>query len=239
MKASPSSKPSPTALGEPQQAVAESRLAWLALALTPELGPRRILLAFQTLGEVARIFQLSLTELESLNFPAAAVQFLFDGRARGQAEEELARVSEQGGSVLVYSDEAYPEQLREIFDPPPVLWLRGDANLLSRPSIAVVGTRHPTPYGSGMGEMLARDLAGRRLVIVSGMARGVDTCAHRGALAASGRTVAVWGTGIDVIYPKENKSLAESILSGGGAIISECPLGTFPAPRTFPGGTVS
>ena len=105
---------------------------------------------------------------------------------------------------------------------------------LSRPAIAVVGTRHPTPYGCGMAEMLARDLAARRLLIVSGMARGIDSSAHKGALAARMPTVAVWGTGIDVVYPKENKKLAEEILATGGAIVSEVPMGTFPAPQNFP-----
>ncbi len=141
---------------------------------------------------------------------------------------------EQGGAILTYADAEYPERLREIFDPPPVLWALGDVRLLSRPSIAIVGTRHPTPYGTGMAEMLARDLASRRMVILSGMARGIDTAAHRGALAGNGSTVAVWGTGIDVIYPKENKSLAENILASGGAILSEYQLGTFPAPQNFP-----
>ena len=117
---------------------------------------------------------------------------------------------------------------------PPVLWVRGNAALLARPSIAVVGTRHPSPYGTGVAEMLARDLAARGMLIVSGMARGIDTAAHKGAIAAGKPTVAVWGTGADVIYPKENKKLAEDILAGGGAIVSELPLGTFPAPQNFP-----
>jgi len=124
--------------------------------------------------------------------------------------------------------------LKEIYDPPPVLWVSGAVHLLSLPSIAVVGTRHPSPYGSAVAEMLSRDLAARRMLIVSGMARGIDTCAHKGALAARMPTVAVWGTGIDVIYPKENKKLAEDILATGGAIVSEVPMGTFPAPQNFP-----
>jgi DNA processing protein len=115
-----------------------------------------------------------------------------------------------------------------------VLWVRGPVNLLSQPSIAIVGTRHPSPYGSGVAEMLARDLAARRLLVVSGMARGIDSCAHKGALQARMPTVAVWGTGIDVIYPKENKKLAEEIMALGGTIVSELPLGTFPAPQNFP-----
>jgi DNA processing protein len=212
----------------------ENRLAWVALTLTPGLGPKRILKAAQTLQDVSRLFQLSLTELEALNFPAPSAQFLFSGKARVEAEQELQRVREQRGAILVYEDEDYPERLREIFDPPPVLWTLGDVRLLARPAIAIVGTRQPTPYGTGMAEVLARDLASRRLVVLSGMARGIDTAAHRGALAASGSTVAVWGTGIDVIYPKENKALAENILVAGGAIISEYRLGTFPAPQNFP-----
>jgi DNA processing protein len=212
----------------------QNRLAWLALTLTPGLGPKRILKAAQALPDLSCLFRLSLTELEALNFPPPAAQFLFTGKARSEAERELVRVSEQRGALLTFEDEDYPEQLREIFDPPPVLWVLGDVKLLARPSIAIVGTRHPTPYGTGMAEILARDLANHRLVILSGMARGIDTYAHKGALAAGGSTVAVWGTGVDVIYPKENKSLAENILVAGGAIVSEYRLGTFPAPQNFP-----
>jgi DNA processing protein len=212
----------------------QNRLAWVALTLTPGLGPKRILKAAEALPELASLFRLSLTELESLNFPAPSAQFLFTGKARTEAERELVRMGEQKGVILTYEDEEYPERLREIFDPPPVLWVLGDVKLLARPSIAIVGTRHPTPYGTGMAEILARDLATHKLVILSGMARGVDTAAHKGALAAHGSTIAVWGTGIDVIYPKENKSLAENILVSGGAIVSEYRLGTFPAPQNFP-----
>lgn len=221
---------------ENQTAVAldEDRLAWLALILTPGLGPKRILDAVRTLERPAQLFSLSLTALEALRFPAPSVQFLFDGRARAAAESEWARATAQDVDILTFSCQIYPERLKEIYDPPPVLWVRGDASLLERPSIAVVGTRHPTPYGSGMAEILARDLAARRMLIVSGMARGIDSYAHKGALAARRPTVAVWGTGVDVVYPKENKKLAEDILASGGAIVSELPLGTFPAPQNFP-----
>ncbi len=155
------------------------------------------------------------------------------GRAQ-RPRRRSSRVEQAGGSILTREDAAYPERLLEIFDPPAVLWIRGDRTLLARPGIAVVGTRQPTPYGVGMAEVLSRDLANRRMVILSGMARGVDTAAHKAALQAGGRTVAVWGTGIDVIYPKENKRLAEEIVGSGGAIVSEYPLGTFPAPQNFP-----
>jgi len=106
--------------------------------------------------------------------------------------------------------------------------------VLTQPGIAMVGTRHPTPYGSGIAERLACDLAVQGLVIVSGMARGVDTASHRGAISAKGKTIAVFGTGVDVTYPKENSRLAEQILALGGALISEFPLSTFAAPQNFP-----
>ena len=212
----------------------ETRLAWLALAMSPGLGPKRIADAMRQVEKPAAILSLSLTALEGLRLPAQAAQFIFDGKARTAAEAELKQAAAQGGTIISFDCPEYPERLREIFDPPPVLWVRGDAGLLSRPSVAIVGTRHPTPYGAGVAEMLGRDLSARRLLIVSGMARGIDTCAHKGALVARMPTVAVWGTGIDVVYPKENRKLAEEILALGGAIVSEMPMGTFPAPQNFP-----
>ena len=210
------------------------RLGWMALMLTPEMGPTRIGRAMERLGAAERVFEASLTELESAGMPAKAAQFVFEGRARAAAEDEAKRVAEAGGFFLTREDEEYPGRLLQIYDPPAVLWGRGDRALLDRPGIAVVGMRHPSPYGTGMAEMLARDLANRRIVILSGMARGIDSAAHKGALDAGGKTIAVWGTGIDVVYPKENKKLAEKIVESGGAILSEYPLGTFPAPQNFP-----
>lgn len=222
-------------MGEVREIKEEARLAWLALVLTPGMGPTRCGRAVERLGGAAeRLFSASLTELEGLGMPAESARFVFDGRARKLAVEEAGRVVEAGAAFLTREEAAYPGRLLEIFDPPPVLWVRGDVELLDRAGIAVVGTRQPTPYGAGMAEMLSRDLAKRGLVIQSGMARGVDTCAHKGAVEIGGKTVAVWGTGIDVIYPKENKKLAEQIVETGGAIVSEFPLGTFPAPQNFP-----
>jgi DNA processing protein len=180
------------------------------------------------------VLHLSLTELESLELPAQAAQFINSGESGHMADQELEKLASTAATILTWHDEAYPIRLREIYDPPALLWVRGDAGLLSKPAIAVVGTRHPTPYGTGMAEMLSRDLALRGLIILSGMARGVDTAAHKGAIAAKRPTIAVWGTGVDVIYPKENRSLAEQIVSGGGVILSELPLGSFPAPQNFP-----
>jgi len=211
------------------------RLGWLGLVLTPGLGPTRIHKAVEMLGgEAGRIFDLPLTELEGLRIPAKSAQFIADGRARAEAEKEAKLVSAAGACYLTPKDALYPGRLLEIYDPPAVLWVRGDAALLDWPGIAVVGTRAPSPYGVGMAEMLSRDLANHGLTIMSGMARGVDTAAHKGALDAGGKTVAVWGTGLDVVYPKENKRLAEDIVAKRGAIVSEFPMGTFPAPQNFP-----
>ena len=169
-----------------------------------------------------------------MKLPAKSAQFIADGRALAAAEKEAKLVYDAGAMFLTPDDEAYPARLREIYDPPAVLWVRGNAALLARPGIAVVGTRAPSPYGAGMAELLARDLAHRRMAVFSGMARGVDTAAHKGALEAGGMTVAVWGTGLDVVYPKENKRLAEQIVLAGGTILTEFPMGTFPAPQNFP-----
>jgi DNA processing protein len=150
------------------------------------------------------------------------------------AETELAEIRKNGCGLLTWDEPAYPQRLREIYDPPPLLYVRGNPELLDRYSIAIVGTRRPTPYGVQLAERLAQDLAERGLVIVSGLARGVDSCAHKGALAsARGATVGVLGSGIDVVYPKENKKLFAK-MEERGAIITEFPLGSFPAPQNFP-----
>ena len=219
---------------EQRAATDEARLAWLALTLTPGMGPTRCSRVMQRVGDAARLFSLGLTELEAAGMSAASAQFVFDGRARSAAMKELDATREQHATLLTPDDSDYPEGLLQIYDPPSVLWVRGNPALLNRPGIAVVGTRHPSPYGAGMAQMLSRDLAQRGLTIMSGMARGVDTAAHKGALEAGAPTIAVWGTGIDVIYPKENKRLAEDIVASGGAIITEFPVGTFPAPQNFP-----
>ena len=222
------------AVAEPRAVSSEERHAWLALAMTPGVGPRRLLRAVERCGCAARVLHLPLTELEGLQLPAQSAQFIASGEAAHAADQELEKLAGTAAGIVTFHDEAYPERLREIYDPPALLWTRGDAALLAKPALAVVGTRHPTPYGTGMAERLSRDLAMRGLIILSGMARGVDTAAHKGALAAKRPTIAVWGTGVDVIYPKENKSLAEQVVAGGGLILSELPLGTFPAPQNFP-----
>ena len=207
-------------------------LEWLALTLTPGLGPTKARHLVDHFGGVQAVFRASLTELEAAGIPAVAAQSLGTGRSLELANDELARAA--GAQIVAFEDAAYPSQLKQIYDPPLVLYVRGNAEAVSQPGIAVIGTRHPTPYGTGMAERLACDLAARGLVIFSGLARGVDTAGHRGAIAGKGKTVAVLGTGIDVIYPKENTRLTEQMLALGGALVSEFPLSTFPAPQNFP-----
>jgi len=207
---------------------------WLALSLTPGLGPTKSRKLVEHFGSAEAVFRASLTELEGTGIRAMSAQSLATGKSAELALEEIARAAAAGATVLSMDDPLYPPRLKEIYDPPLVLYVRGNPEVLIKAGIAMVGTRHPTPYGSGMAERLASDLAAQGLVIISGMARGVDTASHRGAIAAKGKTVAVFGTGVDVIYPKENSRLSEQILALGGALISEFPLGTFAAPQNFP-----
>jgi DNA processing protein len=215
-------------------AAATHLLEWLAVSLTPGLGPTKARKLVEHFGSAEAVLRASLTELESTGIPAVSAQSLATGQSAELAREEIARCAAAEVTLVSMEDPFYPPRLKEIYDPPLILRVRGNPDVLTRPGIAMVGTRHPTPYGSGMAERLACDLAAQGLVIISGMARGVDTASHRGAIAAKGKTVAVFGTGVDVIYPKENSRLAEQILALGGALISEFPLGTFAAPQNFP-----
>ncbi len=210
------------------------KLQWLALLLTPGVGTGRARKLVNHFGDIGRLFSASLTELEACGLPAAAAQNIGLGKSLELAADEYDHARELGASVIVPGDVEYPKRLLEIYDPPLALYLKGDPEIIDKLGVSVVGTRHPTPYGVSMAERLSRDLAARGLIIFSGMARGIDTAAHRGALNGHGRTVAIWGTGIDEVYPKENRKLADHILETGGAIISEFPLGTFPAPQNFP-----
>jgi DNA processing protein len=211
-----------------------NNIYWLALSLTPGLGPTRGRKLVERFGNIQDIFHASLTELEAENLQAQSAQHIALGKSLELAHDEIAKAVAAGVQVLCREDTAWPARLSEIYDPPLVLYVHGNAEAVSRPGIAIVGTRHPTPYGIGMAERLACDLAARGLTIFSGMARGVDTAGHRGAIKAKGKTVAVFGTGVDVIYPRENKRIADSILELGGALISEFPLETFAAPQNFP-----
>src|ERR1700723_3260740 len=209
-------------------------LGWLALALTPGLGARMAGKLLREMGHPQQIFNPSLTELESHHPPAAVAQAIHSRRPLSDAAKELAAAQAAGCKLLTWDEPEYPARLREIYDPPPLLYVLGKIELLNRHVISMVGSRRPTPYGNQMAERLARDLAARGLVIASGFARGVDASAHRGALSSpTGATIGVLGCGVDVVYPKENKKIFEEMLQRG-AIITEFPMGTFPAPQNFP-----
>ena len=207
---------------------------WLALSLTPGLGPARIKKLVDHFGTAEGVFRATLTELEAMGMQAVSAQSLATGKALELAQQECMKAAEAGARIIALSDPEYPSRLKEIYDPPVILFVKGRVEVLSEPGIAMVGTRHPTPYGTGMAERLSTDLAARGLVIISGLARGIDTASHRGAIAGKGKTVAVLGTGIDVMYPKENTRLTEQIVALGGALITEFPVGTSPVPQNFP-----
>jgi len=212
----------------------DASLSWLALALTPGLASRLSARLLREFGSPDAIFRARLMELEGCNLPAPVAQAVFKKESFKRAEKELTATRNIDRCQLInWTEPEYPQTLLQIYDPPVLLYVRGDPQVLNLPSIAIVGTRRPTLYGTQMAERLGRDLAVRGLVIVSGMARGIDAIGHQGAMAANGRAVGVLGTGIDVCYPKENKKLYEKVLERG-AIISEFPLKTHPAPENFP-----
>lgn len=213
---------------------ADDYLGWLALALTPGLGARSAGKLLREFGSPDAVFSASLTALEAQHIPAAVAQTIHSGQPLSAAARELANTQANGCRLLTWDEPQYPARLREIYDPPPLLYVKGNTELLNRHMISIVGARRPTPYGNQMAERLARDLAARGLMITSGLARGIDASAHKGALGSpGGNTIGVLGCGIDVVYPKENKKIFEQI-EQRGAIVSEFPLGTFPAPQNFP-----
>ena len=212
----------------------DTSLSWLALALTPGLASRLSARLLREFGSPEEVFRAPLPRLESCKLPGPVAQAVFKKQAFKRAEKELALTRGIAGCRLLnWTEPEYPQSLLQIYDPPVMLYVRGDAQLLNQPSISIVGTRRPTLYGTQMAERLGRELAARGVVVVSGMARGIDSIGHQGALAMNGRAVGVLGTGVNVCYPKENKKLYDKVLERG-AIVSEFPLGTHPAPENFP-----
>lgn len=210
----------------------DPRAPWLRLILTPGVGPgqqRQLLAAF---GPPERIYAAGHSAIAAV-VGGPAARTLLDHDATPAVETALEWLSRPGNSLLTLGDEAYPPALLEIPDPPVALYVKGDAALLSRPSLAVVGARNATPQGEANAESFSRALSEAGLCIVSGLALGIDAAAHRGGLAGPGSTVAVIGTGADRIYPARNAALARQIAEAG-AIISEFPLGIGPLAHNFP-----
>lgn len=208
---------------------------WIALNMTPGVGPRVATKLLEAFGSPENVFHARRTQLESLRIKPETIESIMSRELDGRAAVELERVKKTGGDVLILDDGSYPSLLREIADPPITLYVRGDWQAcLTVPCVAIIGSRMCSTYGTNAAEMLARDLASRGICVISGLARGIDTTAHRGAIRSGGRTVAVLGTGIDGAYPKENKRLIQEILDSGGAVVSQFPLGTPPLKDNFP-----
>lgn len=207
---------------------------WVALSFAAGVGSRTAAMLVDRFGSPAACLEASALALEAAGLRRESIESLRGGQLRSRAERELEALSKLGAKVLTMADPDYPALLRETYDPPIVLYCLGDLRrALGQPAIAMVGSRRCSTYGKNAAEMLARELASRGVTIVSGLARGIDAAAHRGALEGRGLTVAVMGTGLDDIYPREHRKLAERIVESG-ALVTEFPLGTPPLSQNFP-----
>ena len=208
---------------------------WVALNMTPGIGPRAAVKLLERFGSAEAVFGATRAEVEQVRLPPEAVDSVIARDLHEKAESEIEQVRKLGGDILILDDGVYPSLLREIYDPPIVLYVKGAwSECLDQPCVAIVGSRKCSTYGQNSALMLARELAQRGVTIISGLARGIDAAAHRGALEGGGRTVAVMGTGLDEIYPRDHRKLAQQILDGGGALVSQFPLGTPPVSENFP-----
>ena len=208
---------------------------WIALNMTPGVGPRAAAKLLERFGSPEAVFGALRSELERLRLRPEAVESIVSRSLFERAEAELERVRALGGDIILLDDGVYPASLREIFDPPLTLYVKGNwAVCLDAPCVGVVGSRQCSTYGRNAAESLSRELAARGVTIISGLARGIDGAAHRGALDAGGKTVAVMATGLDSIYPREHEKLAQEILDKGGALVTQFPLETPPLPENFP-----
>ena len=209
---------------------------WIALNMTPGVGPRAAAKLLERFGSAEAVYGALRAELERLRLRPEAIESIVLRDRHEEAARELERLRGlPRADVLILDDGTYPALLREIPDPPITLYVQGEWEAcLDAPTVAMVGSRRSSTYGQNVALALARDLAGRGVTIVSGLARGIDAAAHRGALEAGGRTVAVLGTGIDDVYPRDHRRLAEEILEKGGALVSQFPLGTPPVAENFP-----
>ena len=211
----------------------EEEIYWLALKLVPGLGTRTCTKLLDRFRTPQAVFRASRTELEAAGLGGALAQSVSSGCTFEEAASQQEKMAACGAELITIGDPRYPQSLREIFDPPFLLFARGRLDLLNSLGLAIVGTRRPTPYGLAVSERLAGDLAHAGLTIVSGMARGIDSAAHKGALSQGGDTVAIFGCGVDVIYPQENRKLAAEI-AAKGLLVSEFPMGSVAFPQNFP-----
>lgn len=205
---------------------------WLALNKINGLGPRSIACIQQHLNCVSELFELSATELAALKLSATIIKQIRKPNWH-QVEQELNWAATAYNHILSYQSERYPELLKQIPDPPAILYLKGNSKIISEPQIAIVGSRKASQHGFELAKQFAFELSENGLVVTSGLALGIDAASHQGALASSGKTIAVLGTGVDHIYPRQNQNLAEQILEHG-LLISELPPQTTPKASHFP-----
>jgi DNA processing protein len=207
---------------------------WIALNMIRGIGSRTANQLIDRFGSPAGVFAASRLALQKEGLKSETIQELHDSEILDKAGAEIERLEQLGARVVTLEDKEYPPLLREIHDPPIALYVRGDLKgAVDQPCLAVVGSRRCSTYGLNTAQSLSRDLAANGLTIISGMARGIDAAAHRGALEAGGLTIAIVGTGLETTYPKEHKKLEDEIVASG-AVISEFPLGTPPLPQNFP-----
>lgn len=211
----------------------DEELHWLALRMVAGLGTKNAGRLIEQFRTPQAIFRASKSELEAAGLKASVAQSIASGCAFEEAAIQHQKMQAAQTQLIPIRDPRYPPLLREIVDPPVILFARGRVDLLASVMLGMVGTRRPTPYGQAVSERLAKDLTAAKLTIVSGMARGIDTAAHKGALAAGGDTVAVFGCGADMVYPAENRRLAAK-LANEGLILSEFPMGSPGHPQNFP-----
>jgi len=212
----------------------ESSLLLVALNLFPDLGSIKIQSIAEKYNSFSEFMKADAEEL--LDVPGIGKKLcerIITHRSKIEPYSEIEKATEQKVSIVTLFDEEYPERLKEIYDPPPVLYIKGDKSVLNNRSIAVVGSRKASTYGRRVAINFAKELALMNINVVSGMARGIDSFAHKGAIEAGGPTTAILGCGIDIVYPPENRVLMQEIIECG-CIISSFPMGTTPLPANFP-----
>ncbi len=217
-----------------EETMQENLKYWIILNMIEGVGALRAKRLLEQFGGFEKILTASRNELEKVEGIGSEIaERITKWRETVDVEKELQLVKKYGATILTMDDEEYPVRLKEIYDPPIVLYVSGKITPGDEKAIAIVGTRYPSFYGRTITEDLSKKLAMRGFTIVSGMARGVDSAAHRGALAVKGRTIAVLGCGVDTVYPPENAKLMKEI-ADSGAVVSEFPFGTKPDRGNFP-----
>ncbi|MFC1911534.1 DNA-processing protein DprA [Chloroflexota bacterium] len=206
---------------------------WVAFSGVPGVGRVRIAQLKEHFGSLQDAWKAPEGKLKQAGLDSRSIDALVTLRPKISVDAEMEKLERHRVRALICEDPAYPSRLKEIYDYPPVLYVRGSLPAEDEPCLAIVGTRRPTVYGRQVTEEMVADLARSSITIISGLARGIDSVAHRAALDAGGKTVAVFGSGLDIVYPGENAKLAQAIIEQG-ALVSEYPLGVKPKAENFP-----